>query len=158
MNITLGVKYSSKKLDEPISILTKKALNSSSCVQYKHSACLIKGDKIFSIGINKCIKKIHFGDKIAKSTVHAEINAILQADLRFTKGMDILIIRVNKSKKLKNSRPCNSCIDKLKKHGIRKAYYSNDQGEIVWEFIDHMPKIHVSSGNAFLKKMLHFIK
>jgi deoxycytidylate deaminase len=158
MNITLGFKYSSKKLEKPLSILTKKALNSSSCIQNKHSACLIKGDKIFSIGINKCIKKIHFGDKIAKSTIHAEINAILQADLRYTKGMDILIIRVNKSRKLQNSRPCNSCIDKLRKHGIRKAYYSNEQGEIVWEFIDDMPKIHISSGTEFIKKMLHFIK
>lgn len=158
MNLTLGIKYSSNKLDKPISILTKKALNSTSCVQNKHIACLIKGDKIFSIGVNKCIKKIHFGDQIAKSTVHAETNAVLQSDLRSTKGMDILIIRVNKSKKLQNSRPCNSCIDKLKKHGIRKAYYSNNHGEIVWEFIDKMPKIHVSSGNLFLNKMKMFFK
>ena len=64
--------------------------------------------------------------------------------------MDILVIRVNKNLTLKNSRPCSQCIDKLSKLGIRKVFYSNEEGDIVWEFVEQMKKTHISAGTRHL--------
>lgn len=143
------IKYSRDKFDNQIEVLKKRALNSE--LHYKHSACLLKGDKILKIGINKYFKTLVHNNTNVKLSIHAEIDALFKLDQRLlTKGMDILIIRIGKSDKLRNSRPCNSCIDKLQQKGIRKAYYSDGNGEIVCEFIDHMTKMHISSGNKYL--------
>jgi deoxycytidylate deaminase len=144
-------KCDSNKLIESIDILKKKARNSD--LQFKHSACLLKGNKICAIGVNKCLKHIVIDNIKTKTTIHAEIDAILNSNSKNMKGMDIVIIRLGQSNKLQNSRPCNSCIEKMRKKGIRKAYYSNEYGEIVYEFIDDMPKIHISSGNLFKKRV-----
>lgn len=140
------------KFEDHIKVLIKLAQNS--CLQYKHSACLIQGERIISLGYNKYIKKNIIQNQIIKSTIHAEIDALCKIDSKYVRGMDILIIRVCNSKKLGNSRPCNSCIDKLCKRGIRKVYYSNKEGDIVSEFIDSMPRLHVSSGYLIKKKIL----
>jgi deoxycytidylate deaminase len=50
---------------------------------------------------------------------------------------------------LKNSRPCNHCIDKLIKVGIYKVYYSNENGIIVSEIVEDMEKLHISSGTKY---------
>ena len=72
-----------------------------------------------------------------------------------TKGNDILIIRISNSCKLKNSRPCDDCITKLKLRGIRKVYYSNEFGSIVCEYLTEMKNLHKSSGHKFVDKILH---
>lgn len=85
--------------------------------------------------------------KMVPVTIHAEMDALFAVRTKYTKGMDILIIRVNRQLVMKNSRPCNVCIDKLRQKGIRRAYYSNDQGQVVYEYVDRMPKLHESSAN-----------
>jgi deoxycytidylate deaminase len=144
--IKLGVNYSQTyKLENAIDILKKNALNSA--LYYKHSACLLKKDKILTIGKNRYFKNILVDNENIKLSIHAEIDVLYKHHNKNLKGLDILIIRIGeKSYNLRNSRPCNSCIQKLKEKGIRKVYYSNDKGEIVYEFIENMPKIHDSSG------------
>ena len=148
--MNLGEKYANSKLDENIEVLKKIASNSN--LQHQHAACLMNGYKIYSIGFNKYIKEIVLDNKLVKFTIHAEMDALCKVDNKVTKGMDILIIRIGKSSKLKNSRPCNSCIAKMLQRGIRKVYYSNEDGDIVYEFLDLMPKIHVSSGHTIRNK------
>lgn len=142
---------SPNKFYEHIDILKKIASNSS--LQHRHSACLIKGNKIHSFGFNKYMKEIVCNNHYINITIHAEMDALFNYYPKNTKGMDILIIRVGKGGDLRNSRPCNSCIDKLNQKGIRKVYYSNEQGDIVYEFIDDMPKLHISSGHLIRKKL-----
>jgi deoxycytidylate deaminase len=140
--------YNSYKLDDNLKRLRKIADNSS--LRNKHGACLIKGDKIYSIGYNKLVKEYF--------TIHAEVDALCKIDSKYTKGLDILIIRIGntKTQKLRNSRPCNACIDKLIQRGIRRVYYSNENGDIVYELLENMQKIHVSSG--YLMKCNKFEK
>lgn len=146
------------KLHDVIETLKKKALHSN--LQYKHSAGLIHKYRIISSGFNKYIPISSKGNNVIsktdlKTSIHAEIDAILQTDTKskskFFRGLDIIIIRVkelsNGNIVLKNSRPCNSCIDKMRTYGIRKVYYSNDKGDIVYEFLEEMPKLHTSSGS-----------
>jgi deoxycytidylate deaminase len=139
--------YDGHKLDEHIDVLRKIA-NHSNLINNKHGACLLKGNKMHSIGYNKYIRTDVINDQTVRFTIHAEIDALCKIDNKYTKGMDILIIRIGnaKTQKLRNSRPCNACIDKLIQRGIRKVYYSNQDGNIVFEFLHDMKKLHISSG------------
>ena len=85
-------------------------------------------------------------------TIHAEINIFLNLPKKSVKGLDILVIRITKDMALKNSRPCNLCIAKLNELGIRKVFYSNDNGLIVSEIVENMERYHVSSGQRFLQR------
>jgi deoxycytidylate deaminase len=154
--------YITHKFKMSIDILKKTACKSP--VNNKHSAALIcikqRKENILSTGFNQFINSTLSNTIIDKvngvfyyRTVHAEINAICQLPKKLAKGNDILVIRINKSNALMNSRPCNNCIDKLQKIGIRKVHYSNEYGEIVSEFVQGMVKIHESSGSKFLKKL-----
>ena len=153
MSLSLGIEYHRiSKLEMVIDKLKKNALNSA--LHYKHSACILKNNKILSIGNNKYFKNISIENEIVKLSIHAEIDALFKNYNKNVKGLDILIIRVgDKSCNLKNSRPCNSCIEKLREKGIRKVYYSNDKGNIVYEFIENMPKLHDSSGFLIKNKL-----
>lgn len=137
-----------KSLQEQLEILTKMASNST--IHYKHAAALISGNMIYSAGINKFIKQSK--KPMLRKTIHAEINVFEHFPKKNIKGMvlDILVIRINKNHILKNSRPCNQCIEKLQKIGIRKVYYSDDNGNIISEHVQYMEKIHSSSGTLHL--------
>ena len=134
-------------------------LASNSPIQYKHGACLLKGNKTYSFGFNKFNKEIYLNNQMIKFTIHAEMDAIYKTKNKNIKGMDILIIRIGKiNDNLKYSRPCNNCIEKMMRRGIRKVYYSNHNGEIVCDFIDSMPKIHNSSGYSIRNKLIYYNK
>jgi deoxycytidylate deaminase len=126
-----------------IDLLEKVAKTSD--VIHKHASCLMKGDKIIAIGVNKYFQ-VRVNQMQMNLCVHAEMNVFASTRLTQTKGMNILVIRINNNMMLRNSRPCNACIDKLKQKGIKKVYYSNADGQIVYEFVDTMPKLHTSSG------------
>jgi deoxycytidylate deaminase len=128
-----------------------KVAKNSSIVSQKHGAALISNKKIYSICANAIIKIIHVNNTMHSRSIHAELNVFSKFSKNNVKNMDIIVIRVNKHNVLKNSRPCNDCIEKLTICGIRKVYYSNSNGEIVSEIVQDMKKIHVSLGN---RKML----
>lgn len=120
-----------------------KAMKSN--VTYKHASALFCNKHIYSIGINRYIF-----DKRLKyfSTVHAEINAINMLKNKKNKNLDILIIRINSNGTLQMSKPCSHCICKLKKNGIRKVYYSNNN-KIICEDLDNITSNHISSSEKF---------
>lgn len=133
--------------------LKKTAMKSS--VNNRHSAALIKNDIVLKSTCNKYIKKSASTNceiNCTYLTVHAEVNAICSYyDKKNVRGMDLIVIRVNKcGTKFKNSRPCNDCIIKLQKLGIRKVYYSDETGDIVFEYVNNMKFLHICSS----KKMM----
>ena len=140
------------KFENSIEILKNKAQCSQ--ISYKHAAALIYKENIYSTGFNKFLKVKSFQINKEKSiyykTIHAEINAICQIPKHLAKGKDILVIRINKNLDLKNSRPCNHCIEKLLKIGIRKVHYSNEFGIIISEFLSDMEKTHTSAGSMYI--------
>ena len=136
------------RFEEPLKLLKKTA--NESIVHYKHAAALISGNTIHSFGANKFIKEIKINDQIYYKTIHAEIMVFNKLPKKRVRGMDILVIRINKNFALKNSRPCAQCIDKLNKMGIRRVFYSNDEGNIVSELVEKMEKTHISSGTRHL--------
>jgi len=124
-------------------------------VNQRHSAAIIKNGKIIDMGFNK------YCSFAKKSTIHAEMDVLSNLKKKYKNtssfnGLDIIIIRIgncNNSFVLKNSRPCNQCIDYLKKYNIKKVYYSNEYGDIVCEKLYDMEKKHVSSGEKYFKKL-----
>lgn len=147
------------KISNIIDHLKKVSLNSD--ISYRHSAALFKRNKVIAVGYNKSIKQLNVTNNNGsqfKVTVHAEVDALYQASKKHDlRGIDIIIIRTKHmcdgQITLRNSRPCNDCIEKMEKIGIRKVYYSNSDGEIVYEFLDDMAKIHISSGRKNLKQL-----
>lgn len=139
----LGTVCSSSKLIDSLEFLKKVARKSD--VINKHSACVLKNGKILAYGVNKYFQ-IKVSDQKFHIGVHAEMDAVSSCSFKYTKGADVLVIRVNKTNNLQYSRPCSVCIEKLQQKGIRKAYYSDNNGQIVYEFVDEMPKIHTSAG------------
>lgn len=64
-----------------------------------------------------------------------------------------MVVRINSVGELKNSRPCNNCIDIMIKYKIKKVIYSTDEGIIKSEKPKNMEKSHCSSGwNAYYTK------
>ncbi len=122
-----------------------KAIARSSCVQYKHGACLLKGGKVCAFGKNKYFDRVYEQRKNIKFTVHAEIDALMSYPKHELKGMDIMIIRVKGDGTLGDSRPCNTCIEKLRKAGIRRAYYSTRDGGLNCELVGEMALTYETS-------------
>lgn len=127
--------------------LKKTAMKSS--VNSRHSAALIKKNIVLksTSACNKFIKQVCVREDSNMNylTIHAEVNTICSYyDKKNIRGMDIIVIRINEcGTKLKNSRPCNDCIIKLRKLGIRKVYYSDEIGEIVFEFVNNMEFLYI---------------
>ena len=69
--------------------------------------------------------------------------------IRRCKKYNILVVRVNSSGKLCNSRPCNNCIQTMREIGIiDTVFYSDKDGNIVSEKLDQMDMIHETYGFA----------
>ena len=62
------------------------------------------------------------------------------------KNYTIVVVRFGKDGNLKNSRPCNHCLDTMIKYRIKKILYSTDEGDVKSEKPTDMEKIHISSG------------
>jgi deoxycytidylate deaminase len=96
---------------------------------YRHGAILFSGKKEISRGRNRQgITNKYFKYKWNLRDTHAEVDAIIRSNRQKTDT--ILVIRINNKKKLMNSKPCLSCQAILKHFGIKKAYYSDKNGEI----------------------------
>jgi cytidine deaminase len=106
---------------------------------YKHSACILYNGDIVSAGVNFTIKDF---------SIHAERSAYFNMPKKFRnkENLDILVIRINKSKELLYSKPCKSCIEFLKKKNIRNIYYSGNDNKIIKENTKNISNNHISYG------------
>jgi len=71
-------------------------------------------------------------------------------------GCDILVIRIDRTGKLNNSKPCNECIQMLKKYNINRVYYSNSEGEIVCEKVCQITTDHMSTGYQAIENLRRY--
>lgn len=62
------------------------------------------------------------------------------------KRFDVLVIRVTNDGELANSRPCNHCIMTMREMGIRRVFYSDENGKIICEKVNKMEMKHICSG------------
>ena len=138
--------------EDIIPILMKMAMNSQ--VLHKHAAAIIYDSQVFT-GTNRYTRQLKLSKsmiqpKLIKKTIHAEMDALLNVpkNIKKCKGVIVLVIRISKGH-LRNSRPCNNCLNKLKQLGVEKVYYSDENGNIVFERVNLMPYLHISSGYKY---------
>lgn len=102
-----------------------------SSMRQRHGACLVYQGKIVATGCNYRSDQCHYG-----YSIHAEASAI-QAFLKqgsrkgFNKSIlqhcTLYVIRIgrkNANYPLKLSKPCENCVSIMKKHKIKKVYWS----------------------------------
>lgn len=53
-------------------------------------------------------------------------------------SFELLVLRINSNGQLKNSRPCAICIEDMRRHQIKRVFYTDDNGNIVSENIPEM--------------------
>lgn len=76
-----------------------------------------------------------------------------------TKDIDLYVVRVDCKGKLTDSKPCNHCLDAMKRVGIKKVFYSTSSRTIICEKVSDMISDHISHGQKVLKlnkPILHF--
>jgi hypothetical protein len=71
-------------------------------------------------------------------------NVLYGANTR--KKYNIFVIRITSENKLVNSRPCAMCIKTMRDYGVKKVYYSNDDGSVTCEKTNIMQQTMLSSG------------
>ena len=91
-----------------------EAMNSK--LPFQLGAIVFKGGKILSRGYNQ-------------GKYHAEHSALKQLKSHQTDGADIIVVRINTTG-ISMAKPCNNCQNRLRKHGIKRAFYTNSMGEI----------------------------
>ena len=119
-----------------------KAISKTSCYhRYPIGCCIVNKNEIISVGCN--MKKSHpmqkhfnplrfnANDSIPSNYhhfLHAEMNALIHASNRNLSGMSIYVYRETRDHHLAMCRPCNACMEALRERGIKKIYYTTQDG------------------------------
>lgn len=138
-----------------------KQIALTSEVNNKHAACIIVKNSIFINSVNE-YNTIEINKNVVfHATIHAEIGAIkkcinLIKNKKLYGMIDLIVIRVNETGELKNSKPCKNCVEAMKKIGIRRVFYSDDDvnQNIKNEYLSDIITSHVSSANRRMTKIL----
>ncbi|AAC96568.1 cytidine and deoxycytidylate deaminase [Paramecium bursaria Chlorella virus AN69C] len=116
------------RLDEAIESAIEQAKRSTG--PFKHGCVVLSGKKIISEGHN------HTRKQIGTFSVHAEMDALWKIyDSDLYEHKKAVIVRVNDSGKLANSRPCVICMAALQQHGVKTIVYSTPCGRLNMERI-----------------------
>ena len=123
----------SKKTQSRMDLAKKVALRGT-YGGFKHGALLLRGGKVINSSCNKnnhCAFGSRFRQRDEGSpTLHAEIGCVLNLDRSTTEGATMLVVRVSKTGEYRMSKPCSMCRAVLKHVGIKKVYYTDNNGEL----------------------------
>lgn len=141
----------SKKFDSlcgRLKIETEKATTSS-----KLAAAVISGYKILSLGTSTNHKNhIRVGIKQTKCsllTVHAEVSALqnLKHKCHDSRSIDLMVVRYDSEGRACISKPCVHCVCYFECLPIRRVYYYNKEGVLVYENKRDLVSTHLSCGS-----------
>lgn len=114
------MKVNSLKFDRIVDMLSDLA--EMSVMLQRHACALIIGGKIMAMCENKD----------GKPDNHSEMN-VISAYLIKNKPSNLakctlVIIRINRQGDIVSSKPCADCVKHIKHYGIKKIFYSSDDG------------------------------
>jgi len=132
---------------------------------HQHGAVLFNGHRVLGLGYNRidrCKTQVRetFSTHAEQDCIQRFSNVIKKGTKKYknmsnVKNYDILVVRINKSGSLVNSRPCDDCIRRLQLLGVNRIYYSSDKGDVVREKLSEMRLGHVSSGKMHMIRCGH---
>ena len=77
--------------------------------------------------------------------IHTKFNPYRKLPITDKKtNYEIIVIRFDRTRKVKSARPCRDCLSAMKAYGIKKVHYTTDDGNIVVENVSDMYSIHHS--------------
>jgi tRNA(Arg) A34 adenosine deaminase TadA len=127
----------------------------SSTMAQMHGAVIVRGGKTIKSACNS-LKPIHYYQFGLWS--HAEVAAIV-SDYRSDRshvGSDVFVVRIKYNEdgsiRTLNSKPCAHCCKALEVLGIRRVYYTTDDGLYVVCKVNELVPDHVSIANKNNKR------
>lgn len=112
--------------------------------QHKLGCVIVKGHKIISSGFNSSTKCDPIQSRLDSNKygcecpgkVHAEINALLPfiKNKENISGASIFVYRQHKNGIPARAKPCSTCEAVIRAMGIKKVYYSEENGYSVEKF------------------------
>lgn len=96
---------------------------------YRHGAVVFKGNKILGAGYNW--PKALPGGENRQFSIHSERDALKGLRKDQIRGSDMFCIRVTRGGNYGLAAPCLGCQKLLKRKGIRKVHWLDDQGKLV---------------------------
>ena len=100
-----------------------------------HIAFLIKNSKIVHIGTNSCrthpeTLKYDYKDHQLVG-IHAELAVCMKSGKENLKNYKMVVLRIDRTGKLNNSKPCCGCQSVIKQFSLDEVWYSDSKGNIV---------------------------
>lgn len=100
-----------------------------------HIAFLIKNSKIVHIGTNSCrthpeTLKYDYKDHQLVG-IHAELAVCMKSGKENLKDYKMVVLRVDRTGKLANSKPCCGCQSVIKQFNLEEVWYSDAKGDVV---------------------------
>ena len=128
--------------------------NNNSKYGFQHFSAIYKNGKQVYHGSNH-LRSTYNGECICFST-HAEMDVLHKVlkrcriqpfkDIIDLSDYTIVVVRMTREGLIKNSRPCNQCLETMIKYRIKKILYSTDLGTFENEKPSDMEMLHISSG------------
>lgn len=100
-----------------------------------HMAFLIRCGKIVHIGTNSCKShpetlKYDYKDH-QKVGIHAELAVCMKSGKDNLKDYKMIVLRVDRTGKLANSKPCCGCQSVIQQFDVGEVWYSDNKGNVV---------------------------
>lgn len=100
-----------------------------------HMAFLIRCGKIVHIGTNSCKShpetlKYDYKDH-QKVGIHAELAVCMKSGKENLKDYTMIVLRVDRTGKLANSKPCCGCQSVIQQFDVGEVWYSDNSGNVV---------------------------
>lgn len=114
--------------------IAKKVARESEFERFRHGAVLVKGGSVISFSFNKnkfCPFAQRFRSLPGIPTVHAEVGCILGLPRSITTNADVYVVRLGSDNTVRLSKPCQMCQSCLSHVGVKRIFYSIEQGESV---------------------------
>lgn len=123
----------SKKINRYFQLSKNMAFNSP-YGKLRHGAVLVKGGSIINASFNKDNFN-SFGSRFRNhhcghATHHAELGCVLGLPRSVTAGSALFVCRINRQGDFRFSKPCSMCHGVLKHVGVKKVYYTTNEGTI----------------------------
>ena len=114
--------------------LARNMAHNSPYGKLRHGALLVRGGSVMNTSFNKD-KFNSFGSRFREqdrgpATLHAEIGCVLGQSRSTTSGADVYVCRINKKGEFRYSKPCAMCHQALRHVGVKRVYYTTNEGTI----------------------------
>ena len=126
---------------------------------YKLGCIIIKNGKVVCKNCNEIRSRLNNKNFVC---IHAEINSIhnllkYEKNPRKLKNYSILVLRIGKDEDgnivLRNAKPCKYCTESIKKYGLKKIIYSNEEGFLEKIKINDLESNYISKGYDRMKNI-----